>query len=141
MKIIYNPSRKITTGDLFIACDPPMLFEVKSRLSSDWATKHLAWEAGGSEDITIALELVSTGFLAVAQNGERYDLDSIEAATALREAIEGGNEGEGDTFICDIVSSFAHNHYSFLARNSADSVRLLEQSNGMSKEKTKAKAS
>lgn len=141
MKIIYNPSRTITTGDLFIACDPPMSFEVKSRLTSDWATKHLAWEAAGSEDITIALELVSTGFLAVAQNGERYDLNSIEAAKALREAIEGQNEGEGNTFICDIVSSFAHNHYSFLARNSADSARLLEQSNGMSEQKSQVRVS
>jgi hypothetical protein len=141
MKIIYNPTRTITTGDLFIACDPPMSFEVKSRLSADWATKHLAWEADGSEDITIALDLVSTGFLAVSQNGERYDLNSIEAAEALREAIEGGNEGEGDTFICDIVSSLAHNHYSFLARNSANSARLSELSNGKNKQKQKAKDS
>ncbi len=123
MNIVFNPTRTITTADLFIACDPPMTFEVKAQLSTDWVRSHIAWEESGTEDMKTAIDLVSSSFLSVAQDGNKYPLDTIDAVQDLINAIEDNNKGQGNLFVCDILTKFTHNHYSFLTRSSANSAR------------------
>ena len=139
MQLQYNNTRWISTADLHIACDPPILFEVRTRLSPEWAQLHLDWEEAGGEDADVACEIVGRAFVHVAQGNEKYPLHNKEGAKVLRDAIEKGSPGEGDDFICHLALRFAQNHYRFLALNSAASGRLLPPLNGIadqSKSKT-----
>ena len=141
MQIKYNPIRTITTADLFIACDPPITFDVKARLSPAWAIKSREWEESDSPDIDTAIELMSESFVSVAQDNETFPLTSIKAVQSLRDSIEQDNEGYGDEFIIHLVEMFSNNHFRFLALASAKSAKLLRPSNGMVKEKSKVKSS
>ena len=141
MKIKYSPTRTVTTADLFIAADPPIVFEVKARLSPGWAQLLRVWEDNGSDDEGMACELMGQAFMSVSQDDERYPLNSKEAAEQLSQAIEVENEGAGGPFICEVVQAFAFNHFNFLARSSAGLDKLSGQSNGTGKKKSRIKQS
>ena len=60
--------------------------------------------------------------VSISQNGERYPLDGLDGAEALRAAVEADNPGYGDQFIKHLA--LAHYNYHFrrlddLAGNSA----------------------
>lgn len=135
MKIEYSPTRTITTIDLFMACDPPIEFESRVRLTPEWARQHRLWEEAGSKDVEMALELVGQAFVSVSQGGESYPLETKEAVQELRDAIDAQNEGAGNEFICDILDSFAFSHYNYLASRSMAYAALSGQSNGSGEKK------
>ena len=128
MNISYSPTRLITTSDLFIACDPIITFGVKSKVTPEWARLHREWEDTGGDDIDLAMTLVSQAFVNVGQNGEVWKLGSLDTVKELRDSIEGQNPGHGDEFIITILSSFAFNHYNFLASRSIEYAELSTQS-------------
>lgn len=130
MQIKYSPTREISTSDLFIATDPPIIFEVKARLSPEWARLLQSWEQDGSNDIEIATELMGQAFVSVSQNNEKWPLNSKEYAQELLAAIEESNPDAGGEFVCEVVSAFAFNHYNFLAKNSMASGALSRRSGG-----------
>ncbi len=139
MKIKYNPTRIITTADMFIACDPPITFEVKVRISPDWARRLGEWEDAKDQDINIAMQLMSETFISVSQDGEAFLLSDIKSVQELRDSIEQDNKGYGNEFITQIVEMFGTNHFRFLALASQRSTELLRPSNGTAKEKKRVK--
>lgn len=136
MKIKYNPVRIISTADLFIACDPPIQFEVKVRLTPSWAIKSRDWDDSPDSDIEIAMELMADAFVSVSQDGDIYPLNTVEAVKGLRDSIESDNPEYGNDFIKIIVEMFSSNHFRFLALASQKSGLQSRPSNGtQSKEK------
>lgn len=115
MKFTYHTTRQITTADLYDATDPPLIFQVKTRLSRDWL---LAWDAFGEAeagDVSAAADLVAEAFISVTQDGEEiYPLDSKADALALRDAIEEAQPGAGDAFLRHLALAFGTNHYRYL---------------------------
>lgn len=136
MKLKYNPTRWLSTADLSIACDPPILFEAKTRLTPEWAQVEGEWEDNGADNVKMALQLITEAFINVAQDDKKYPIKDKEDARALWDAIEESSPGEGDTFICHLLMAFAVNHYLFLAKNSVTYGRLSPPSNGIASPST-----
>lgn len=136
MNITINITRVLTTADLWMACDPVVEFEVRSRMTPDWARRVTVLEQENQPDVETALELIGEAFVSISQNGERYPLNSKEAATELMSAVEAGNPGSGEQFMVELCLGFASNHYNFLAKNSTTSGRRSQPSNGTKAKKT-----
>lgn len=141
MKLTYNATRTITTADLGLACDPPLVFEVRVRVDPSWARLHLQWEEGGADDTDMACELVGKVFVNVGQDGKIYPIEGKEGAEDLRASIEESSPGEGDAFICHLALRFGQDHFRFLARNSAAYAELSRPLNGSKSEKAPVEAS
>ena len=135
MRIKYNPTRIISTADLFIACDPPIQFEVKVRLTPEWAIKAREWDESEGEEIETAIELMSEAFLNVSQDSETFPLNTIKAVKGLRDSIEKDNPGYGNEFIKTIVEMFSNNHFRFLAIASHKSALQSGPLNGTTNKK------
>ena len=130
MKLNYQFKRKITSADLFDACQPPLVFEVRTRPSRKWAKLNNDFETGGSTDVDTAKELIAMSFLTVSDGGQAYPLTTVENVDALRKAIENENPGYGDEFLCHVAWGFQANHYTYLTEHLGNSLKPLSQSNG-----------
>lgn len=116
MKLKYNPTRTITTADLYNACDPPLIFKVKARPGREWAKLDKDFE-GTKDEIKVAKKLVSMTFLSVSDGENTYPLKTISQVEDLQKAIEGLNPGGGEEFISAIAWGFSNNHYNYLANH------------------------
>lgn len=114
MKLKYNPTRTITTADLYNACDPPLVFKVKVRPGRTWAKLDRDFE-GAATEVETAKKLVSMVFLSVSDGENTYPLKTISQVEDLQQAIEELNPGGGDEFISAIAWGFSNNHYNYLA--------------------------
>jgi hypothetical protein len=132
MKLNYNAIRTITTADLFDACDPPLIFEVKTKPGRTWARLDRKFDETGNKDIEIAKQLIAEAFLTVSDGENTYDLRTIEQIENFGLAIDelSPDSGGGDEFLCAIAWGYSVNHYDFLAKNLASSRKLLTQLNG-----------
>lgn len=128
MIINYNYKRTITTADFFDACDPPLVFEVKSKPGREWARLDRKFDETDNEDVEIAKRLITEAFLTVSDGENTYDLRTISQVEDLRDAIEELNPGGGDEFLNAIAWGFSVNHYDFIVKNLGNSRRPLEQS-------------
>lgn len=137
MKLTYTPYRTVSTADMNITCDPPILFQVKVRLSPEWARMYLAWEEKGADNSDVACKLIGEAFTSVIQGDETYPIEGEKDARELKQAIDESSPGEGDGFICHLLYGFASDHFRFLARNSASFERRSGQSNGTEREPSK----
>ena len=135
MKIIYNPTRVISTADLFDTCDPPIEFAVRTKIGAEWNDRQIRWDEAGAQDVDEAMALVADVFVTVAQGDDQWPLKGIDGVKELRDAVEEANPGAGDEFICGLVSGFSLNHWGWLRRNRGKSLILLEPSNNGVKEK------
>lgn len=113
LKLKINTTRQITSNDLRIACDPPLLFEVRSFIAPDLVDKIADWERAGSKDANIGAALVAQVFVSVTQDGETYPLTSLSDVGALQETIEAASPGQAGGFICAMLEGFTANHYRF----------------------------
>ena len=141
MKLNYKNTRTITTADLFDAADPPLIFEVRTRASSEWARLHKDFEENGADDAALARHLISLIFLTVSDGedgSEIYPIDTIETVQSLQDAIEDNNPGDGDNFVCTIAWAFGINYYSFLEGRLARSLKRSKQLNDNGLVKTPA---
>lgn len=123
IKINYKPTYSFTSLDIFDYADTdPITYEAHARQSPEWAALCRDWVRDGAEDVSRALEIVGLAFVSVSQDGQRYPLDGLNGAEALRAAVEADNPGYGDQFIKHLA--LAHYNYHFrrlddLAGNSA----------------------
>jgi len=142
INITYNPTRKITTADLWITCDPPIKFTVRTRLPAHWDILNREWgnRDDKESDPQTAMKLIAEAFLTVAQGNASYELNTIEHVEALRDSIEEGQPGIGNDFICLIAETFAVNHYSFLTLASAAYVKPSRRSNAKAKKNAQIKS-
>lgn len=118
-------TRKVTSGDLKIACNPPLVFEIKTVFPRPVLREAAKWQTDGSSDAGIAATLASRLFVSVSQNGDRYPLGSQEAIEQLRLAIEDQVPGSGDDFICSLLEGFINDHYDFFTKELTGSETLL----------------
>jgi len=130
VNITINITRVLTTADLWMTCDPVVEFEVRTKMTPEWARRIQVWEQETHPGLDEALELIGQSFVSVSQNGERYPLGSREAATELMNAVEASSPGNGEQFMIDLLAGFAANHYSFLAKNLTPSGRQSRPLNG-----------
>lgn len=114
MELVFNPTRRITTAEMFITCEPALEFE--ARVSVSRPTRRLMAQFVESEygDTGLAEQIIGAVFVSVAQNGSRYPLDTPGAIEELREAT-------GDDFMLALAGGFVDNHYGFFTRDKADS--------------------
>lgn len=141
MKLNYNATRIITTADLFDACDPPLIFEVRSKPGKEWARLDREFDETGNDDIEIAKQLISKSFISVSDSDNAYPIKTISQVEDFRLAIEELNPGGGHEFICAIAWGFSVNHYDFLVKNLGNSRRPLKQSNTNGQSKSRVKVS
>jgi hypothetical protein len=141
MKLNYSHKRTITTADLFDACDPPLMFEVRTRPPKGWAQIDLDFDTSGHENVELAKKMIAGAFLTVSDGENVYPINTVKQVEALREAIESENIGYGDEFLCTIAWGFSRNHYNYLGEHLGNSQKPLAQLNGSGQEKVVAKAS
>ena len=132
MKLNYNRKRTITTADLFDACDPPLVFEVRTRPPVGWAKLNNEFLMDDFNDPELAKTLIALAFLTVSDDETTYPITTVDQVNELREAIEEGNPGDGDDFLCTIAWGFSTNHFNFLEKNLGNSREPLPQLNGSS---------
>lgn len=114
MELVFNPTRKVTTAELFITCEPPLEFTVKVSIPRSLRLLMSEFSRGDYGDMEQAKQIIARSFVSVTQNGQTYPLDSPEAAEALRVAI-------GDDAILAVAGGFVDNHYTFFTRDRTDS--------------------
>jgi len=114
MDLVFNPTRKITTGEMYITCDPQLEFVVKVSVTRPTRLLMAGFARGDYTDLALAEQVIEKTFVSVAQNGHSYPLDSKEAVEALREST-------GDDFILALAGGFVDNHYSFFTKDTTDS--------------------
>jgi hypothetical protein len=115
MQLSVKTVRTISTDDLNIFCEPPLLFEARGYIAPELGGDLLEWEAGGYA-AERAAELLPRLFLSVAQEGIRYPLSTKADALALRDAIEAANPGYGDIFLSTLLDGYWNEHYRFFGR-------------------------
>lgn len=131
MKLNYTSKRTITTADLFDACDPPLIFEVRTRPPKGWAQVDLDFSESDHTDVELAKRLIAGVFLTVSDGGEHiYNLITIEQVEDLQQAIEQGNPGYGEDFLITIAWGFSSNYYNFIGNHLGNSLKPLTQLNG-----------
>jgi len=135
VNITINITRVLTTADLWMACDPVIEFEVRSRMPDDWGERALALNRE-QPDISEVLELIGQAFVSISQDGERYPLGTTEAARELMDTVETSSPGYGVQFVTDLLLSCVNNHYGYLRKNSTTSGRRSQPSNGTKPKKT-----
>jgi hypothetical protein len=141
MKLNYTNKRTITTADLFDACDPPLIFEVRTRPPKGWALIDLEFSKGGHEDVELAKQMIAGIFLTVSDGGEVYPLKTIKQVEALQQAIEDENPGYGEQFLITIAWGFSRNYYQYIGDHLGNSLEPLPQLNGSGQSKEAAKVS
>ncbi len=141
MKLNYKATRTITTADLFDACNPPLVFEVKSRPGKEWSELDNKFDETNNTDIEIARELISLAFLTVSDNENTYPISKVSQVKELQENIEELSPGDGEFFILNIARTFSINQYNLLVANLGNSLRPLSQSNGNGPKVAKVKVS
>lgn len=142
MKLNYSSSRTITTADMFDACNPPLIFKVRTRVPRGWASIDLDFSEGGHKNIKMAKQMIAGAFLTVSDGEGTYQIQTIEQVEELRHAIEIDNPGDGDSFLCSIAWGFSSNYYKFIGDHLGNSLEPLSQLNGNGQEeKGKVKVS
>lgn len=111
LTLVYSPTYKFTSKDIFDYTDTPITFEAYARQSPEWTKLFLAWEANDYQDVGQALDLVGMAIVSVSQNGQRSPLNGREGAEALRAAIEAAAPGYGDTWIKHLARGHYFYHY------------------------------
>jgi hypothetical protein len=134
MKLNYTNKRIVTTADLFDACDPPLIFEVRTRPPREWARLNNEFEDDGCQDADLARILISMAFLTVSDGENVYPISTTEQVEDLRLAIESENLGYGNDFLCTIAWGFSTNHYTYLGNHLGNSLKPLAQLNGSGQE-------
>lgn len=141
IKLNYSYKRTVTTADLFDACDPPLVFEVRTRPPREWAKLNNEFEADNCNDVELAKRLIAMAFLTVSDGETFYPISTPEEVEALRQAIEDDNPGYGNDFLITVAWGFSTNHYSYLGKNLGNSLKPLQPSNDSSGEKNQVKVS
>lgn len=141
MKLNYANKRIVTTADLFDACDPPLIFEVRTRPPREWARVNKEFEDTGSNNPELAAKSISMTFLTVSDGENAYPISTVEQVEQMARAIDDGNPGYGDDFLCTTAQGFAINYFNYLGDNQKNSLGLSLQLNGNSPEKSQAKVS
>lgn len=122
LNLTYKPTYTFTSADIFDYSDTQLRFEAPARLPGEWAALCRQWVKEGAEDVGRALEIVGMAIIAVSQDEEiegeeptvvthRYPIQGREGAEALREAIEAGSPGHGDTFIKHLALGHYNLHF------------------------------
>lgn len=141
MKLNYNAKRIITTADLFDACNPPLVFEVKSRPGKEWSVLDDKFDDTNHTNIEIARELISLAFLTVSDDENTYPISKVSQVKELQSSIEQLIPGNGEFFILNIARAFSVNQYNMLVANLGNSLKPLLQSNGNGPKIEKVKVS
>ena len=147
MKLNYNYKRTITTADLFDACDPPLVFEVKSKPGKKWAKLDREFDESGNKDVGIAKQLIAKAFLTVSDSENTYPIKTISQIESFQAAIQQAMPADdpdpetSEDFLCAIAWGFSVNHYDFLVKNLGNSRRPLKQSNINGQNRSKVKVS
>ena len=141
MELNYTNKRTITTADMFDACDPPLIFEVRTRPPKGWAQIDLDFSESDHTDVELAKQLIAGAFLTVTDGGEIYPIQSVKQVEALQHAIENGNPGYGYDFLISIAWGFSINYYNYISNHLGNSLKPLAQLNGSGQEKDKVKVS
>lgn len=128
MKLNYNATRTITTADLWDACSPPLIFEVKARPGIKWSELDNKFDETDHTDVKIAQELISLAFLTVSDGENTYPISKVSQVKELQESIEELSPGHGKTFILNIARSFSTSQYNYLVANLGNSLKPLAQS-------------
>ncbi len=134
MKLNYSSKRTITTADLFDACNPPLIFEVRTRPPRGWAKLQLEFDDSNHEDAKLAKQLISMAFLTVSDGENTYPIETVSQVEDLAQAIENENPGYGDEFLRTIAWGFSTNHYNYLGDHLGNSLEPLPQLNGSGQE-------
>ncbi len=135
MKLKYNSRRTVTTSDLFDACDPPLIFEVRTRPPREWARLNQEFESDNCRDADLARSLIALAFLTVSDGENTYPITSPDEVDQLRQAIEETNPGYGNDFLTTIAWGFSTNHYTYLGDHLGNSLKPLSPSNDNGREK------
>jgi hypothetical protein len=141
MKLNYSSKRTITTADLFDACNPPLIFEVRTRPPKGWAIIDLEFSEGNHEDVSLAKQLIAGAFLTVSDGENVYPISTIAQVEDLQQAIENENPGYGEDFLITIAWGFSRNYYQYIGDHLGNSLRPSPQLNGSGQEKEKVKVS
>ena len=92
MNITYSKTRSVSTTDMvgvFLA--PPLTVELLAQPPIELARQLLVWEAGGYLDNGLLTDIAAGLIVSVTNDeGERYEMGSVENITALAEATELG---------------------------------------------------
>jgi len=123
---------------MFDACDPPLTFEVRTRVPRGWASIDLDFSEDGHKNVEMAKQMIAGAFLTVSDGGESYQIQTIEQVEELQKAIEIDNPGDGDSFLCSIAWGFSSNYYKFLGDHLGNLPKPSPQLNGSGQEETKA---
>ncbi len=137
MELNYSNKRTITTADLFDACDPPLVFEVRTRPPKGWGGIENKFDKTNHSDARLAKELIAGAFLTVSDSENTYEITTVKQVEALAQAIEDENPGYGDKFLCSIAWGFSSNYYNYLGNHLGNSLEPLGQSddNGQGEKK------
>lgn len=128
-KLTYNPIYEFTTADYNDATDPPLIFEAHVKPRIEWGDLVGEWILDtDAKDSEKALALVGHAIISVSQNGDKYLLNGIDGAYALRDAIESENPGLGDTFILNLALGHYNVHYRRLSKIRKNLGKLLPDS-------------
>ena len=108
LNLSVKTTHTISTDDLEIYADPPLVFEAVGRINDKLHNDLRAW-SNKNHPIDQTVKFVPRLFLSVSQNGDTYPLTTDADAQALREAV-------GDDFLHDLVESFWDYDYLFFRR-------------------------
>lgn len=128
MKLNYNATRTITTADLWDACNPPLIFEVKARPGIRWSELDNKFDDTNHTDVKMAQELISLAFLTVSDGENTYPISKVSQVKELQESIEELSPSHGETFILNVARSFSTSQYNYLVANLGNSLKPLTQS-------------
>lgn len=115
LNLTIHTTRRVSSGDLRLAIEPPLMFEVRGYIAFETNMRLAEWQNAGRSNAAEAAELISLLFVSVSQDGNVYRLDSREAVEALRETIEAQSPGEGDAFIIAMLYGFTVSHFNFFS--------------------------
>lgn len=116
LNLTINTTRKVSTAEMRMACDPPLYFQVRAYFGVEISQQMVNWQQAGARDAVGAADILSQVFLSVSQNGDSYSLTTPANVLALREAVEANSPGEGDGFLCALLENFVSNHYAFFTK-------------------------
>ena len=120
MKLSVRTTHTVTTDDIDVYCDPPLIFEAVGNIDPQTQTRLADWHKANYPPEQ-AVAFIPKLFISVSQNGEVYPLTTEADAQALREAV-------GDTFLSDLVERFWTYELNFFKKKRNGSVNLLSAS-------------
>lgn len=132
MDLLVKTVRTISTDELNIYCEPPLVFSARGYITRAINEQLLAWDLAG-RPISLTLGLLPQLFFSVSVDTQVFPILSQVDSEALRQAIETANPGGGDEFLTALVDGYWVNHYRFFTRRRPASANLLADStNGTS---------